>query len=196
MLPVTRLWLITTILLGSVILLSETLTASGVSIVLSQFALAIAAFGSLLLIMRRWWRKTVSARVESLSRILSEIPGMETIPNSGEPLLLGGDEISKLAPLIQRVCSELKARGEAGHNSGHTIVPALLWRGLNGNLGLAADHVESIKALLEVSQTHHQPLPHAAFQNLEMVSKHLRETQRQLEDASTSGHLEGALQLK
>ncbi len=66
-------------------------------------------------------------------------------------------------------------------------------RRLSGNLRLAADHVESIRTLLEVSQTHQQPIPRAAFQNLQLVSKHLREIQRQLDPGLQAGHQKDAL---
>jgi len=52
---------------------------------------------------------------------------------------------------------------------------------MSTDLGLAADHVESIRALLEVSEAHRYPIPRDAFQNLELVSKHLRGVQRRLE---------------
>ena len=57
---------------------------------------------------------------------------------------------------------------------------------LSADVGLAADHVDSIRALLEVSQAHQQAIPRAAFQNLELVSKHLRSVQRELEAGQTA----------
>jgi len=189
---ITRLWLTTTILLGSLMLISETLTATGISIALGRFALAVSAFGCLLLVMRRWWYKEVGARVESLTRILS---AMETGKHPGEPPATGSDEISKLADLVHRVCSEPNVRCEAGRNSGHTVAAVSPCRRLSGDLRLAADHVESIRALLEVSQTHQQPIPRAAFQNLELVSKHLREIDRQLDADPEATLLKSALQV-
>jgi hypothetical protein len=61
-------------------------------------------------------------------------------------------------------------------------------------LRLAADHVESIKALLEVSQTHRQPIPRAAFQNLELVSKHLRDIQKQVDAGPQSAQRQSTFQ--
>lgn len=66
---------------------------------------------------------------------------------------------------------------------------------LLSDVALAADHVESIRALLEVSTTHQQPIPRAALQNLEMVSKQLRRIERKLDpsrrgEAREAGHLD------
>ena len=71
---------------------------------------------------------------------------------------------------------------EAGlDNSDHGVAGTPFCRRLSADVGLAADHVESIRALLEISQAHQQPVPRAVFQNLDLVSKHLRAIQRGLE---------------
>lgn len=70
---------------------------------------------------------------------------------------------------------------EADLRSGHSLAADSLSRRLSADVGLAADHVESIRTLLEVSQAHQQAIPRAAFQNLELVSKHLRSLQRELD---------------
>jgi len=190
--PIIRLWLTTILLLGSLMLIWEGLAGTGISVALGQSTLAIFAFGCLLLIMRRWWDKTVGARLEPVSQMLS---GIETGKAPNEPAEAGSDEISKLADLVHRVCSELNVRREAGRNSGPTIAATSPCRHLSGNVRLAADHVESIRALLEISQTHQQPIPRAAFQNLELVSKHLREIERQLDAGPETTNLESALQV-
>jgi hypothetical protein len=51
---------------------------------------------------------------------------------------------------------------------------------LSGQLKLAAEHADSIRTLIEICQAHEQPIPRAALQNLELVSKHLRQMERQL----------------
>jgi len=65
------------------------------------------------------------------------------------------------------------------------------------DLALAAEHVHSIRWLLEIARQHHQPIPSAALTNLELVSKHLGEMQRRVEQArkpeeevSADGHPE------
>lgn len=176
--PIVTLWLATTFLLGSLQLISEWLTGTGISIQFGSFTLAVFAFGCLLLFMRRWWQKTVRSRVEPLSRALT---GIKTGTHSAEPLPSGSDQISKLAGLVYRFCSELNPRREAMRDSGRRTGAISPCRQLSGNLALAADHVDSIRALLEISQTRQQPIPRAAFQNLKLVSKHLREIQRQLD---------------
>ncbi len=71
---------------------------------------------------------------------------------------------------------------EAGlDNSDHGVAGTPFCRRLSADVGLAADHVESIRALLEVSQAHQQAIPRAVFQNLEMVSKYLRRIQQELD---------------
>ncbi len=191
--PITRLWLNTTVLLGSLMLLSERLAGTGFPMAFGRLTLVLSTFGCLLLIMRHWWNKTVGARVEPLSQILS---AFETGRVSGETPVAESDEISKLADLVHRVCSELSLSREAGRDSGRRIAVTSTCQQLCGNLRLAADHVESIRVVLEVSQTHQQPIPRAAFQNLELVSKNLREIQRQLDTDAQSVDLERTLQLR
>ena len=51
---------------------------------------------------------------------------------------------------------------------------------LQRELSLAAEHVNSIRLLLEIARQHHQPVPNAAITNLEMVGKQLGEILRRL----------------
>jgi hypothetical protein len=74
-----------------------------------------------------------------------------------------------------------KETSEVGCGCGHADRSAPGGWEMSADLGLAADHVESIRTLLEVSEAHRHPIPRAAFQNLELVSKHLRGVQRSLE---------------
>ncbi len=60
----------------------------------------------------------------------------------------------------------------------------LLRRTLRRDLSLAAEHVHSIHSLLEIARQHQQPIPNAALTNLGLVSKHLVEIERRIEDAS------------
>lgn len=48
---------------------------------------------------------------------------------------------------------------------------------------LAAEHVHSIRGLLEIARQHQQPIPTSALTNLELLSKHLGEMQRRIETA-------------
>ena len=191
--PIIRLWLTTTLLFGSLLVISEWLTGVGISGASGRFALAVSVCACLLPVMRRWWHKTVDARLEPLLRTLA---ASEMGKDPGGPPAPGSDEIAKLASLVQRVCSRLDVSREAGSDSGHEVVAVSLCRGLSRNLGLAADHVESIRALLEVSQTHQQRIPGAALRNLELVSKHLRTIERQLDAGPQDARLEGALQFR
>ncbi len=59
----------------------------------------------------------------------------------------------------------------------------LLRQTLNRDLALAAEHVHSIRWLLEIARQHQQPIPAAALTNLNLVSKHLGEMQRRIEGA-------------
>lgn len=106
-----------------------------------------------LITMRRLWNKTAISRLRRSSGMVSTI---EAGSHPGE------------SP-------------DACLDSGHRVAAASLGCGLYADLGLAADHVESIRALLEISQAHRQPVPRAVFQNLDLVSKHLRAIQRGLE---------------
>ena len=54
---------------------------------------------------------------------------------------------------------------------------------LHLDLSLAAEHVHSIRWLLEIARQHQQPIPTSALTNLELVSKHLGEMQRRIEAA-------------
>ncbi len=177
MAPIIRLWLSTTLLLGSFLLVSGWLAGVGVLGASGRFTLAVSAFAGLLLLMRVWWRKTVRARLEPLSLALSRV---DARTRSAETAPKRGDEISTLAGLVHRICSEPEATTTAGSGSERGIPAISPGLRLSGNLRLAADHVESIKVLLEVSQAHQQPIPKAAFQNLELVSKHLRQILTQL----------------
>lgn len=59
----------------------------------------------------------------------------------------------------------------------------LLRHTLRRDLSLAAEHVQSIRCLLEITRQHQQPIPVAALTNLELVSKHLTELLRRIEVA-------------
>lgn len=66
------------------------------------------------------------------------------------------------------------------------VVPELnqlLRQTLRRDLSLAAEHVRSIRWLLEIARQHQQPIPGAALTNLELVSKHLCEMRRRIEAA-------------
>ena len=52
---------------------------------------------------------------------------------------------------------------------------------LRRELSLAAEHVHSIRWLLEIAREHQQPIPSAALKNLELVSKHLYEMGRRID---------------
>jgi hypothetical protein len=173
-------------------MVSGGVTVPGIPAVLGRVILTVCAFGFLLLIMLRWWHTTVGERVAPLLQTLSTI---ETAPPD-EPPASGSDEISKLADLVDRLCAEVNTSFEAARGSGQKAAANSHCGRLKGDLQLAADHVESIRALLEISQIHQQPIPRAVFQNLELVSKHLRETQQQLDAGPEAAHLEGALQIR
>lgn len=51
---------------------------------------------------------------------------------------------------------------------------------LQRDLSLAAEHVNSIRLLLEIARQHQQPVPKAAITNLEMVGRQLNEMLRRL----------------
>lgn len=62
----------------------------------------------------------------------------------------------------------------------------LLRRALRRDLSLAAEHVHSIRTLLEIARQHQQPIPSVALTNLELVSKHLAEIQRRFDGDETA----------
>lgn len=66
-----------------------------------------------------------------------------------------------------------------GESSNGTGYPAI-----RHELALAADHVHSIRVLLEVSRSHDQPIPLSVLRNLDLVGKHLRELERRSSDAA------------
>lgn len=57
---------------------------------------------------------------------------------------------------------------------------------LRRDLALAAEHVQSIRWLLEIAREHEQPIPGAALRNLELVSKHLCEMQQRIDTQISS----------
>lgn len=59
----------------------------------------------------------------------------------------------------------------------------LLRQTLHRDLTLAAEHVHSIRWLLEIARQHQQPIPSAVLTNLDLVSKHLAVLQRRIEAA-------------
>ncbi|MCL5743837.1 MAG: hypothetical protein M1541_07895, partial [Acidobacteria bacterium] len=56
----------------------------------------------------------------------------------------------------------------------------LLRHTLRRDLELAAQHVHSLRWLLEIARQHQQPIPTSALTNLDLVSKHLGEMQRRI----------------
>ena len=90
-------------------------------------------------------------------------------------------------------------RGETGNvedrNLAETPDISELLRGtLQRDIGLAADHVHSIWWLLEIARQHNQPIPAAALTNLDLVSKHLREMLRLIEETGKEVALESGFQ--
>lgn len=182
--PILQLWSTATLFLVMMMFISAWLTGGGMPVAFGRFALAATASACLLLVIRRWWHKAVAARLKPLVRTLSA-GAMGHDNDAGAPIP-ENDEISRLESLVHRVCS--------GRGPSSEPAAASLCRGLGGNLRLAADHLESIKTLLEVSQSHQQPIPRAAFQNLELVSKNLRDIERQI-DAAAHDTLHATAQL-
>jgi hypothetical protein len=91
---------------------------------------------------------------------------------------------------LRRIPAETRAqpeRDEPGRveQSGRAAfgLNELLRPTLQRELSLAAEHVHSIRCLLEIARQHQQPIPSAALTNLDLVSKHLAEMQRRIEDA-------------
>jgi hypothetical protein len=179
--PILQLWSTATLILAMMMFASAWMSGGGIPIAFGRFALAITGSACLLLVIRRWWHKGVIARLKPLVRALS----------ADEAPVRGNDEIARLEALVYQVCSGRKTDPEADRDLGLELAA-----GLSGNLRLAADHLESIKTLLEVSQSHQQPIPRAAFQNLELVSKNLRDIERQIGATSDGKRLESALQLR
>jgi hypothetical protein len=60
------------------------------------------------------------------------------------------------------------------------IIPPVGDENLLKEVALAIEHIRSIRALLEISQTHRQPIPLAVPHNLALVAKHLDNAQHQL----------------
>src|SRR5574340_227192 len=86
---------------------------------------------------------------------------------------------------IPRVSGAEPERDDPGRveESGSAVpdLSELLRRTLQRDLSLAAEHVHSIRWLLEIARQHQQPIPPAALTNLDLVSKHLAEIQRRIE---------------
>jgi hypothetical protein len=85
-------------------------------------------------------------------------------------------------------------RGEpvetGGSERSETAVPDLsvmLRETLRRDLSLAAEHLESIRWLLEIAREHRQPVPAAALTNLQLVSKNLAELKREVARQSRDG---------
>jgi hypothetical protein len=180
--PILQLWSTSTLILATMMFTSAWLTGGGISVAHSRIALATAASACLLLVIHRWWRKAVVARLKPLVHTLSG--DLVAGHNEAGARMRENDEISKLESLVHRISSGRQTYSEAYPDSGPELVATSLCGELSGNLRLAADHLESIKTLLEVSQSHQQPIPRAAFQNLELVSKNLRAIERQFGSAS------------
>jgi hypothetical protein len=64
---------------------------------------------------------------------------------------------------------------------------------LQRDLALAAEHVHSIRCLLEIARQHQQVIPSAALTNLELVSKHLAVMQRRVEGAAGNAAVESSV---
>lgn len=79
----------------------------------------------------------------------------------------------------------LRRRRGRAPASGGAGPPAAVLAGetavLGRELSLAAEHVQSIRLLLEISRSHQQPIPGAALRNLELVSKHLLDIRRRVD---------------
>jgi hypothetical protein len=76
---------------------------------------------------------------------------------------------------------EIPGDGCGANPSEEADMSGLLLSTLRRDLSLAAEHVHSIRWLLEIAMQHQQPIPRAALTNLDLVSKHLGELQRQIQ---------------
>jgi hypothetical protein len=191
--PVLQLWSTATLILATMMFISAWLTGGGIPFAFGRFALAATASACLLLVIRRWWHKEVGGRLKPLMRTLSAGAPSN---NNDVGTTIRGNEISRLESLVHRVCSGRAQNREAGPDLRPELAAGSFCPELSGNLRLAADHLESIKTLLEVSQSHQQPIPRAAFQNLELVSKNLRDHERQTGAGAHDTALDSALQFR
>lgn len=175
--PIIRLWLLTVLVVSLFFAASEWLAGSTASRLPLRLLLVLAVFASLLLLMRNWWRSAVSERLHPLALGLASL-------GNGAPDALSSmkhDEISELAALVHRTCSSAAPSIPAADGIRQHDPEVFSSSRVASHLELAADHVESIRVLLEVCQTHQQPIPRAAFHNLHLVSKQLREVLREIE---------------
>jgi hypothetical protein len=173
---------------------SAWLSGGGIFVTCGSLALAAAASACLLLVIHRWWRITVVAGLKALMQTLSRDLVLVAHNEEVGAGIRENEEISKLECLVYRMSSGRQK--EVYSSSGPELEAISRCGELSVNLRLAADHVESIKTLLEVSQSHQQPIPTAAFHNLELVSKNLRAIERQFAAGAEDTRPDGALQLR
>jgi hypothetical protein len=183
--PILQPWSTATLIFAAMMLISAWLTDDGLPAAYSTVALVAIASACLLLVMHRWWHRVVVVRLKPLVRTFS-------VYNGFRAPISQNDDISRLGA---RVSSRRQNREDCPKLS-LELAAASVCRELSGNMRLAADHLESIKTLLEVSQNHQQPIPRAAFQNLELVSRNLREIERQFAANEQDKQMDSVLQFR
>ncbi len=89
-------------------------------------------------------------------------------------------KMPSLAAYVLKLCGRREAAMEPVPQPAR-VMAALAGDTLQRDLALAAEHVNSIRWLLEIARQHDQPIPAAALRNLELVSKHLGEMRRRID---------------
>jgi signal transduction histidine kinase len=137
-----------------------------------RWAYALGVVPLLMFLFYRSWRSLVMARLKLL---LTHINIMKRGTWTNAIPIRHKDEIGELTAAFNELGPQLSLSVQQYAGASKLSVLALLGSRFVRRTKLAADHVTSIRAMLEAARKNNQPIPEAVFTNLNLVAKDLHQ---------------------
>lgn len=137
-----------------------------------RWAYALGVVPLLMLLFYSSWRSLVVSRIKLL---LNHINVMKRGTWTSPIPVQRQDEIGELTAALNELGPQLSLSVHQYAGASKLSVLALIGSRLVRRAKLAADHVTSIRALLEVTQKNQQKIPEVVFTNLNLVAKDLHQ---------------------
>jgi HAMP domain-containing protein len=145
---------------------------------LMRWAYAFGVVPLLMLLFYRSWRNLVVARLKLLLNhinIMKRGTWTNPIPERRQ------DEIGELTAALNELGPQLTLSVHQYAGASKLSALALMGSRFVRRAKLAADHVTSIRALLDLAQKNKQPIPEVVFTNLNLVAKDLQQLEAEFD---------------